>query len=255
MTMDQSALIAGTSLTLAELVTKLPGEVRGVLLYGSRARGTGNTDSDVDILQLSNSSGPTLHIGLLSVSRYDASSLQSLMTRGSIFGRHLRNEGVLLWDPFGDLRRILKSFRNPPSYANTLSLINLISRALGLPHDLRYDRGVHRAAIYCARTALYISSIVAGGEHFDSTRIALESGFTEFARAKRESEPWAVTYLLNIALSLTKADSEEDFPLAPDFESAVTQLAIAYPEAAQFLTSLLSVRDDLPYSTISLPFA
>jgi hypothetical protein len=255
MAVEQSVIIPGTSLTTVELASMLPGDVRGLLLYGSRARGTHKPDSDVDILQLSSSSGPTLHFGLLSVSRYDASSLRALMTRGSVFGRHLHNEAVLLWDPDGEFRQILDEFRDPYSYARTMSVIGLIGQTLALPHGTEHDRGVHRAAIYCARTALYISSIRAGDEHFDTSRIASTFGYEELERAKEEPGAWALAYLLDIVETLTNSDAEESLVLAPDFESAVTQLAIAYPDASQFLASLLSVRDDLPYSTLSLPFA
>lgn len=255
MATDQSARIPGTSLSLAELISILPGDVRGLLLYGSRARGTSGSQSDVDVLQLSSSSGPTLHQDLLSVSRYDIASLRALMIRGSIFGRHLRNEAQILWDPEGQLRSVLDEFVDPPSYSKTLRVINLIARALGLPHDSRYDRGVHRAAVYCARTALYISSIREGNEHFDTTRIAIDFGFEQFDRARKECGPWALNYLLSMAGKLSDSEVNGELALAPDFESAITQLAIAYPDASQFLASLLNVDADLPYSTLSLPFA
>jgi predicted nucleotidyltransferase len=252
---DQEALIPGTSLGIAELIPLLQGDVRGLLLYGSRARGTASPESDVDILQLSNSSGPTLHTGLLAVSRYDAFSLRGLMTRGSIFGRHLRNEGVLLWDPHDELRTILGQFTEPSSYDRTLRLIRLIGQTLALPHDAKYDRGVHRAAIYGARTALYIASIQAGNEHFDTSRIALKFNFDRFDDARKAPDEWALTYLLDMSQALTSSVPEDDFILAPDFDSAVTQLATRYPDASQFLASLLTVGEDLPYSTLSLPFA
>lgn len=255
MTTDQSRLIAGTSLDLAQLISSLPGDVRGLLLYGSRARGTSSSQSDVDVLQLSSSSGPTLHQGLLSVSRYDIASLRSLMTRGSIFGRHLRNEAQILWDPQGELRAVLNEFVDPSSYSQTLQVIDLIARALALPHDSKYDHGVHRAAVYCARTALYIASIKAGDEHFDTTRIAIGFGFEEFDQARKVHAPWALSYLLSMARSLSVSDADDELVLAPDFESAITQLAITFPDASQFLASLLNANLDLPYSTLSLPFA
>lgn len=255
MATDQGARIPGTSMNVAELTSILPGDVRGLLLYGSRARGTSGSRSDVDVLQLSSSSGPTFHKDLLSVSRYDIASLRALMIRGSIFGRHLRNEGQILWDPEGQLRSVLNEFVDPPSYAQTLRVINLIARALGLPHNPKYDRGVHRAAVYCARTALYISSIKGGSEHFDTTRIATDFGFEQFDRARKELGPWALDYLLSMVKKLSDFEANGEVALAPDFESAVTQLAVTYPDASQFLASLLNVDSDLPYSTLSLPFA
>lgn len=251
----EASEIPGTALSLNDLKANLRGDVRGLLLYGSRARGTDRPGSDVDVLQLSNVSGPTVHIGLVSVSRYDAQSLRSLLQRGSIFGRHLHNEAKVLWDPVGELRGLLSEFRAPISYARTLSLIRLIAEALSLPHDSRYDIGVHRAAVYCARTALYISSIQAGNEHFDSSRIAGELGFDKFDEAKQLQSASTTSYLLDVALTLSAGESSPAFTLAPDFESAITQLALRFPDAAQFLSSLLSVRHDLPYSTLSLPFA
>lgn len=231
----------------------MTGPIHGLLLYGSQARGTSQPSSDVDILQLSSRPGATVHVGRLSISRYDEDSLRDLMLRGSIFGRHLRVEGQVLFDPAGSLSQILQEYRAPESYATTKSMIRTIASALRLKHPEEYEAGVHRAAAYCARTALYIGSIESGNEHYDADRLAAELGFEGFAEWRRTGSSLATARLIEVALFATE-DGTVDL-VAPDFESALVELSSKYPVAANFLASLAMVETEIPYSSLTLPFA
>jgi predicted nucleotidyltransferase len=241
------------SLGFSNLRPAMAGPIYGLLLYGSQARGTSKSTSDVDLLQLSERPGPTVHVGRLSISRYDKDSLTDLMTRGSIFGRHLRVEGQVLFDPSGDLSRILECYQAPASYEPARSMIRTIASALKLPHPVAFETGVHRAAAYCARTALYIDSIESGDEHYDADRLAEDRGFKGFGEWRRNPSAAATSRLLDVAMMVTEG-SKLDLQ-APDFESALVELSTTFPTAANFLATLGDVDTEIAYSTLTLPFA
>src|SRR6266516_788528 len=90
-----------------EVRSALTGESLAVMLYGSRARGRPRLDSDVDVLQLVPSRPGSYSVGRVNVAAYTPAHLMLLARRGSLFVRHLRDEGILLEDPKGVLARIL----------------------------------------------------------------------------------------------------------------------------------------------------
>lgn len=79
----------------------VPADVRGVLLYGSRARRDHLSDSDLDLLALVEEPRKSIHAGLVSLSFYSASQLRSGI--GPLFGAHLARDSRVLWDPQGIL--------------------------------------------------------------------------------------------------------------------------------------------------------
>lgn len=253
--MTAAALPGSSGLTLEQLVKAIPGDTRGLLLYGSHARSTSDADSDVDILQLASRSGPTTYIHDVSVARYSTESLLELMTRGSLFARHLVKESKILWDPDGELGRLLESYQAPASYTTTKSAIHEIAAALQLPHNESIERGVHSAALYAARTALYIYSIENNNERYDAAAIAETLGYSTFKLDRREISSESTTRLLDLALRITAEGPTGALPIAEDLESAAVVLASRWPEASHFLASVFDVQRELPYSTLSLPFA
>jgi predicted nucleotidyltransferase len=99
------------------LASSVPG-VDGVCLYGSVARGEGHGASDIDLLVLGKSqqlSPSRLRAHLPADLReapvtflyHTPETLETYLHRWSRFGAHVRNEGLILFDPHGRLRSAL----------------------------------------------------------------------------------------------------------------------------------------------------
>jgi predicted nucleotidyltransferase len=101
----------------AEVLAAVPG-VAGVCVFGSVARGHARVGSDIDLLVLGTRKRLTpsmllrrlpveLRMAQLSLAYHTADSLDRYLRQWSRFGAHLRREGWILYDPLGELRRLL----------------------------------------------------------------------------------------------------------------------------------------------------
>src|SRR5438477_358219 len=93
-----SRLIDGgdVAFSMDEVWFALSGPSLAVMLYGSRARGVSRPDSDVDVLQLVRDRPRSYSVGRANVAAYTPDHLAALAERGSLFVRHLRDDGVVL---------------------------------------------------------------------------------------------------------------------------------------------------------------
>lgn len=107
----------GQARAVAEVLAAVPG-VAGVCVFGSVARGHARVGSDIDLLVLGTRKRLTpsmllrrlpveLRMVQLSLAYHTADSLDCYLRRWSRFGAHLRREGWILYDPCGELRRLL----------------------------------------------------------------------------------------------------------------------------------------------------
>jgi hypothetical protein len=92
-----------------------------IILYGSRARGSGDPESDVDLLALGRPPEPVLrqthdrYPGELSLSAYDWDEFDAMRADGSIFLRHIAMEGRVLAAE-GRGAHVLDELANLPPY-------------------------------------------------------------------------------------------------------------------------------------------
>jgi predicted nucleotidyltransferase len=95
----------------------VPG-VTSVVIFGSVARGQATENSDIDLIVLGTDDHLTpsalrrslpaaLQAAPISLSYHTANSLEQYLRRWSRFAVHLRREGRILYDPNGELRRLL----------------------------------------------------------------------------------------------------------------------------------------------------
>lgn len=163
---------------------------RGLLLYGSRARGDAVEGSDWDFLALTTSPRSSSCSDTVSLSYYTEDQLSAGI--GTLFGVHLARDGLVLWDPSGEISKSL-------AHMGTLDTAHLFERArrmsivLGcLERDLpRYLKGLLREARYLLRSCLYGTAIASGAPCFSVRELARRYDAPELERllASRHDEP------------------------------------------------------------------
>ena len=85
---------------------ELPGEVEGLLVYGSQARGDAVPGSDLDVLALVAAPRPSTQSGDVNVSYYTREQLSTGI--GTLFGAHLKRDAKMIWDNHGHLTRAVE---------------------------------------------------------------------------------------------------------------------------------------------------
>jgi len=241
---------------VTEVLRRAPENRLALMLYGSVARGTADTGSDIDILELVSAGPAPYTVGNANVTQYEVSHLRALATQGSPFVLHLRKEGSILADQHGVLQRTLDAYITPKSYQHIWSQFEAASAALD-PSAEDFDRyapGLGRLGNYLLRTAVYIRSI--------------ERGETSFNLASMEwvsSDPSLVQAL---ALRRNTVFSSDDIKilrrelgrLLPRLQEnpyrSVEALAVASSdrrELAALFTPVLQDAEGVEYSALTLP--
>lgn len=148
-----------------------PADVYGVLLYGSRARGDAEENSDVDLLAIAENSRPSIQSGGISVSFYTRDQLNNGI--GSLYGAHLQRDGRILYDPTGQLAQAVAAF-GPVDTDRLLNRCHALGTLFTTPEvDLpRYLNGLLRQARYLLRSAIYAQEIARGEPCFSVRHIA-----------------------------------------------------------------------------------
>ena len=101
---------------------------QGLVLYGSRARGTSRSDSDIDVLQIVEENPRSYAVDSMNVTSYTAAHLTTMASRGSLFVRHLIDEGIVLCDPDGLVAAALGAYRQPLSYLPLKTELRICSK-------------------------------------------------------------------------------------------------------------------------------
>lgn len=102
---------------------EIPQEVKGILLFGSRARGDSDNNSDLDICVLCDDVGfeqaqrtrdriaSMIGCDRHNVSLYTEQKVESMLRKGSLFMWHLKKEGKILFSKGGYCERVLSHLR------------------------------------------------------------------------------------------------------------------------------------------------
>lgn len=173
---DSQLLAALDSLELdpeerSSLITRWPEATRGLLIYGSRARGDYLPTSDFDLLRLTQEPYPTFKVGRVSVSSYSPKQLRSA-TR-TLFGTHLLRDAKIIFDPASDLAQIVTTLQ-PAIPDSLLQAVHRYSMVLDQPlgEQLKYCAGLVRLARYLLRTAVYAQAMKEGTPCFSVRELA-----------------------------------------------------------------------------------
>lgn len=138
------------------LLSVLKGSCRGVMLYGSVARGDAKDGSDIDILQLTQTPSSSYTIGSISVTVYTADHLRVLAHAGSLFVLHLRLEGKILYDPYHELSGALSAYQAPLNYQPMREAMTTAAGLLDIGEEefARNPNGFVRVGLYLLRSAV-----------------------------------------------------------------------------------------------------
>jgi hypothetical protein len=154
-----------TLLTLRDQVLEaIRSDSTPLMLFGSVARGDSSPTSDIDVLELAERRRRPYKVGRVSVSVYDAKTLNRMAERGSLFVLHLRLEGQLLRDPADKLSASLNRYIAPPSYDSFRRALGELARLLDVDLNEYEDhwRAYNELALYIIRSEFYARFAEAG---------------------------------------------------------------------------------------------
>jgi hypothetical protein len=165
------------------------------MLFGSYARRAAGSASDIDVLQLSDSSS-AYTLGSISVTIYREKDLSAMAARGSLFVLHLLTEGIILQDENGTLATVLEKWHAPPSYEPLFMALREVSGALDVEESVFRDNpnGFTGLAVFLTRTELYGRCAAAGNPRFDFEAAARDCDVSEvttvIAQCRTSAPSW-----------------------------------------------------------------
>lgn len=237
------------------ILESLQGASLAAMLYGSQARGDARHDSDVDVLQVVEHGARSYSINELNVSAYTVTHLHSLAQRGSLFVRHLCNDGITLSDPTGVLTQVLSAYREPASYASLRNELAVVTAALRLPGATAYPRAARRAAAFTVRSLLYAACAEAAISEFDVLRASELIGCPQIGADLRSGEPQLLDLLRHADSLLTRAGVDQAIAPGRDFEEAAIWSGVTFPRAGALLEAVLADEAEIDYTSLTLPIS
>ena len=172
---------------LADLPT-LPADARGLMVYGSQARGDAVAGSDLDLLALVNTPRPSTYAGDVNISYYTREQLATGI--GTLFGAHLKRDAKIVSDVDGRLAEAVDVMGDVDT-DRLLQRARRMSELFTSPErDLpKYLPGLLREARYLLRSCLYAQAIAAGEPCFSVRELAMRHNDPELAHILASRQP------------------------------------------------------------------
>jgi len=229
---------------------------RSVMLYGSHARGTANTRSDIDILALDADQSHSVLEQDLTITAYRPNHLRALARNGSLFVLHLIHDGVILYDPNNELSAILAEYR-PPADPSLLSAEFTIAASglIAATDEERRSLGtaIQSLAFYVLRTALYQACVIRGRPQFETGRALEELDLQHIEPVLEERrQEYEKSRLDRVLATLPIVLPGCERPEWPGLAATVVGVAEAWPLASDLLARVLA-GGAVDYTALSLP--
>ena len=227
-----------------------------IMLYGSVARGTADSSSDVDVLELVESAPRSYKLGEANVTQYVPAHLHAMASQGSLFVLHLRQDGIILADDGGVLRRALDSYESPSSYTHVWDQLAVAAGVLDPSARNFADHlaGLGRLGIYILRTAAYLRSVEQGAPEFDVNRLVALLGDEEVGEglAMRRQSAYSTADVAFLRVQIEKIVRGVPKNSLPTVEA----YAVAHSGRQDLATLFAAVLIDgaqIDYSSLTLP--
>lgn len=236
----------------AEILDALPPRARGIVLYGSMARGDVSDESDIDVLVVSDVPASTTATGRVNVATYDEAQFAS--AAGTLFGMHVARDGILLHDS-GGVRETMQQF-GLVDIDRLGERLRRLAVLLALPRDevRAHLPGFIRHARYVLRTATYLSALRMGEPCFSVRELAarfddpmLEMLLSSHPNVQGPDSPEIFDELHSrIRAELADIPSPQFATLA----DAIVGYGVVWPEVSEAALLLLNRQSSDPYSII-----
>lgn len=238
---------------IKQACAKIRGSAIGVLLYGSWARGTASTSSDLDLLVLSQFRADSGTEGKLSLNAYTPDQLAD--ARATLFGMHLARDGLVLHDTNGRLAEILSTF-TPPNPQQLLQRVREFSIILDLPRteQTTYLPGLCQVARYLLRTAIYALALRDGRPCFSVEELAVRFDQPELTTLLSSHPALYPAPTLDVLDELRqRLTSAVGAPHSNSFGSLhalIVDASMSNPDLEKLATLALGVDESLPYAEL-----
>lgn len=234
-----------------QVLSKVGEEKSGLVLYGSRARGTFREDSDVDVLQLVEESPRSYSIGSMNVTVYTPAHLTDMAMRGSLFVRHLIDEGIILSDPQNLVASAFEAYREPESYFRLKTELRLLLEAMVKSDAAQYRPLLDNLARFSVRSALYVRTAESGKPLFDVDEAADAVGLPQVATLIRGSIVEDLGALIDSGVRLLDVALPQN---VPNSLHAITVWSMdRYPLVFNQLEQAIAGNAQIDYSLLTLP--
>lgn len=127
--------------------------ISALFLFGSRARGDHSSDSDIDLLAVSNVSEPTMtRIGPATLYHYSTDWLGTKAKQGDLFVWHIISEALAIFDPNDVLAQLQQEFQLSPSYEDEILKASDVGWAIVSLWDELGSSSINRRLAWSVRT-------------------------------------------------------------------------------------------------------
>ena len=141
--------------------------VKGFALFGSRARGDEDAESDHDILVWSEGAHPyTIRLGMHAMAVYPSDYLLRKAEQGDLFASHLVHEAKEIWDPHFLLTELRERFSPKQSYGREIRLAAQIGTFILKFHHRMPSALINRRTAWVVRTILIAKAMEIGAPVF-----------------------------------------------------------------------------------------